>query len=183
MPVQKENELIKADVLSKIGLDAGMAVGDLGCGNLGYFSLISAKRVGKSGVVYAVDILKPSLESVANIARQNGLDNIKTVWSNLELLGATRIPEGTLDIVFLHNVLFQSKKKDLILKESQRLLKVGGKLMVIDWLKAQTPNGFGPPEAVRPDPEEIKKIGQKISLRLLEEFTAGPYHFGLIFIK
>ena len=183
MPVQKENELIKADVLAKIGVDAGMAIGDLGCGNLGYFAMIAAKRVGKSGVVYAVDILKSALESVANIARQNGLDNIKTVWSNLEMLGATRIPEGTLDVIFLHNVLFQSKKKDLIIKESLRLLKDGGKLMIIDWLKSQTPVGFGPPEAVRPDPEEIKKISQKIGYRFLEEFSAGPYHFGLIFIK
>ena len=113
MPVQNENELIKVDVLSKIGVDAGMAVGDLGCGNLGYFAMISAKRVGKSGLVYAVDILKSALESVANIARQNGLDNVKTVWSNLEMLGATRGPEGTLDVIFLHNVLFQSKKADV----------------------------------------------------------------------
>jgi len=183
MPVQKENELIKADVLAKIGVDAGMAVGDLGCGNLGYFSIISAKRVGSSGVVYAVDILKSALEAVANIARQNGLDNIKTVWSNLEMLGATRIAEGTLDAAFLHNVLFQSNKKELIIKESRRLLKDGGKLMIIDWLKSQGPIGFGPPEAVRPDPEELKEIGKKIGLRLEEEFTAGPYHFGLIFIK
>ena len=183
MPVQNENELIKVDVLSKIGVDAGMAVGDLGCGNLGYFAMISAKRVGKSGLVYAVDILKSALESVANIARQNGLDNVKTVWSNLEMLGATRVPEGTLDVIFLHNVLFQSKKKDLIIREGQRLLKDGGKMMIIDWLKSQTPTGFGPPSAVRPDPEEIKKMAQKSGLRLVEEFAAGPYHFGLIFIK
>jgi ubiquinone/menaquinone biosynthesis C-methylase UbiE len=183
MPIQNENELIKVDVLAKIGVNAGMAVGDFGCGNLGYFSLISAKRVGQSGTVYAVDILKSALESVANIARQNGLNNVKTVWSNLEMLGAARIPAGTLDVVFLHNVLFQSKKKDLIIKEGQRLLKDGGKIMIIDWLKAKTAVGFGPPEAARPDPEDIKKIGQKIGLRLLEEFVAGPYHFGLIFIK
>lgn len=183
MPVQNENELIKADVLAKIGADTGMAIGDFGCGNLGYFSMIAAQRVGKNGVVYAVDILKSALESVANIARQNGLENIKTVWSNLEMLGATRIPEGTLDVVFLHNVLFQSKKKESIIREGQRLLKSGGKMMIIDWQKSKTSAGFGPPEDVRPDPEDIKKMGQKIGLQLVEQFVAGPYHFGIIFSK
>ncbi len=83
-----------------------MSVGDLGCGNLGYFSVPAAKIVGQNGVVYAVDILKSVLQSVENIARQEGLDNIKTVWSNLEVVGATKITPASLDLIMVVNMLF-----------------------------------------------------------------------------
>jgi ubiquinone/menaquinone biosynthesis C-methylase UbiE len=113
--------------------------------------------------------------------KQEGLKNIKTVWSNLELIGATNIPTGSLDIAFIHNVLFQAGKHDSFLKETARLLKAGGKLMVIDWKKIASP--FGPPVKDRPEPELIKNMAAKAGLKLLEEFEAGPYHFGLIFTR
>ncbi|MFA5029877.1 MAG: methyltransferase domain-containing protein [Patescibacteria group bacterium] len=179
--VKGGNELININVYEKIGLMLGMNVGDLGCGNLGYFSLPAAKIVGKSGTVYAVDILKSALQAVENRAKQEGIDNLKTVWSNLEVVGATKIPEASLDIAFIHNVLFQSDKDDLVIKEAYRLVKLGGKLMVIDWLKVKAP--FGPLLGDRIDKEEVKKMAQATGFNFLEEFMAGPYHYGLIFVK
>jgi len=175
------NELISADVFGRLGVESGMAVGDLGCGNLGFFSVPAAKMVGKDGVVYAVDILKSVLEAVATRARQEGLANLQTVWSNLEIVGATKIPADSLDVAMLHNMLFQSVKDDQVIKEAARLLKVGGRLMIIDWLKVATP--FGPPMTDRTDKEQIKSSGLSAGLRLVEEFEAGPYHYGLLFVK
>jgi len=179
--LQNGNELIKVDVFKKIGLEENMHVGDLGCGNLAFYALSSAKLVGKNGQVYAVDILKSALSAVDARIKQEGLKNIKTVWSNLELVGATNIPAGSLDVVFIHNVLFQAGKHDNFLKETARLLKQGGKLMIIDWKKIASP--FGPPIKDRPEPELIKGMAAKAGLKLLEEFEAGPYHFGLIFAR
>ncbi|MEK7653155.1 MAG: methyltransferase domain-containing protein [Patescibacteria group bacterium] len=181
MPNTGENELITVDVFKKIGLDKGMSVGDLGCGNLGYFAVRAAKIVGKGGAVYAVDILKSALQAVENIARQESLENLKTVWSNLELVGATRIPESNLDVAFIHNVLFQSDRDGEVLKETFRLLKSGGKLMVIDWKKTDSP--FGPPLADKISADEVKSHAQNAGFKLAEEFAAGPYHYGLIFVK
>jgi ubiquinone/menaquinone biosynthesis C-methylase UbiE len=175
------NELISVNVFEKVGLEAGMHVGDLGCGNLGYFAVPAARLVGKGGVVYAVDILKSVLEAVGNRARQEGLTNIQTIWSNLEIIGATKIPEGSLDLSMLHNMLFQSDKDDLVVKETYRLTKAGGKVLMIDWLKIEAP--FGPPMADRPSPEDLKRYAKDAGLSLIEEFSAGPYHFGLLFTK
>lgn len=179
--MQGGNELISINVFEKVGLEAGMHVGDLGCGNLGYFAVPAARLVGKGGVVYAVDILKSVLEAVGNRARQEGLTNIQTIWSNLEIIGATQIPEASLDLSMLHNMLFQSDKDDLVVKEAYRLTKVGGKILMIDWLKIETP--FGPPIGDRPNPEDLKRYAQDTGLTLIEEFAAGPYHFGLLFSK
>lgn len=179
--IQNGNELISGDVFSKISIEEGMMIGDLGCGNLGYFALTSAKMIGKKGIVYAVDVLKSALSAVEARAKHEGLENVKMIWSNLEIEGATKIPEESLDMAFIHNVLFQSEKSDSIVKEARRLLKSGAKLMIIDWLKIGAP--FGPPVGDRIDPEKVKKIAQTANLTIVEEFSAGPYHFGLIFKK
>lgn len=179
--LQNGNELLKIDVFKKIGLEENMHVGDLGCGNLAYYAFGAAKMIGKNGIVYAVDILKTALNAVENKARQDGIDNLKTVWSNLEMVGATNIPAGSLDVIFIHNVLFQAGEHAGFLKETARLLKAGGKLMIIDWKKTGAP--FGPPVKDRPDPEAVKALAASTGFKLTEEFEAGPYHWGMMFIK
>lgn len=179
--LQNGNELLKIDVFKKIGLEEGMNVGDLGCGNLAYYAFGSGKLVGKKGMVYAVDILKSVLNAVDNRIKQEGYDNIKTVWSNLELVGATKIPATSLDVVFIHNVLFQAGDHSGLLKETARLLKPSGKLMIIDWKKTGAP--FGPPVADRPEPEAVKNLASSTGFKLIEEFEAGPYHWGMMFTR
>ena len=179
--LQKGNELIKADVFAKIGLEENMHVGDMGCGNLAFYAIGAARLVGKNGVVYAVDILKSALNAVETKVRQDGIENLKTVWSNLETIGATNIPESSLDAAFIHNVLFQAGSHENFLKETCRLLKSGSKLMIIDWKKTGAP--FGPPVTDRTDPITVKTMAEKNGFKTIEEFEAGPYHFGLIFTK
>jgi len=180
--LQNGNELLKVDVFKMLDITEGMQVGDLGCGNLAFYTFGAAKFVGNKGRVYAVDILKTSLNAVDNRAQQDGLTGIiKTVWSNMELVGATNIPAASLDVAFIHNVLFQVTGHEGFIKETARLLKSGGKLMVIDWKRTGAP--FGPPVADRPDPATIKSLVEKNGFTLASEFEAGPYHFGLIFIK
>ena len=181
MPDISGNELIKVNVFEKVGLAEGMNVGDLGCGNLGYFSVPAAKIVGKKGTVYAVDILKSVLQSVEHIAKQEGLANLKVVWSNLEVVGATKVPAESLDLTMLINILFQSTDDPKVFLESYRLTKPGGKLVVIDWKMISTP--FGPELATRIKKEDAIKFAQNAGFKLVEEFEAGPYHFGLIFSK
>ncbi|OGY50033.1 MAG: hypothetical protein A3B89_03515 [Candidatus Buchananbacteria bacterium RIFCSPHIGHO2_02_FULL_40_13] len=181
MPANSGNELIKVNIFEKVGLEEAMNVGDLGVGNLAYFSVPAAKIVGKKGTVYAVDILKSVLQSVEHIAKQEGLNNIKTVWSNLEMVGATKIPADSLDLTMLINMLFQSAKDEVVFQEAYRLAKPGGKLLVIDWSSVSAP--FGPAVKDRIKKEEAIKLAQNSGFKFLEDFQAGPYHFGLIFVK
>jgi SAM-dependent methyltransferase len=180
--VYGKSELLDANqILSKlVGIKTGHRVADLGAGG-GLFTLQAARLVGDQGEVYAVDLIKAILSDIESKARMANLYNIKTVWSNLEILGATKIPEATLDFVLLVNVLFQSKESAKIINEGARLLKSGGKMLIIDWNKNN--NGIGPHDDRQIKPAEVTDQAQKINLVLEQEFNAGQYHFGLIFVK
>lgn len=176
------NELLDpAAIFARLGLKTGSKVADLGCGGAGHFIVPAARIVGEHRIAYAVDILKSALRSVTSKARLEGINNIRPVWSNLEIIGATKIKEGSLDFALLINILFQSKNRDNIIHEAYRLLKKEGKLLVIDW--NQNLASFGPPPEDRVLPEEVKKNAKKAKFELIDAFEAGTYHYGLIFQK
>ena len=176
------NTLIDADLIyKKAGIKEGMKVADLGCGSLAYFSFPMAKMVGKRGQVYAVDILKAILENIDKKIRVENIENMLTVWTNLEVFKATKISSSSLDVALLVNTLHLSQKRADILRETIRMMKKDGKLMVVDWKETDLP--FGPPVDDRVNVENLKKAGEKLGLRLDDDFSAGLYHFGLIFSK
>ncbi|MCD4705103.1 methyltransferase domain-containing protein [bacterium] len=165
----------------EVNLGYGDKIGDLGCGPKAYFTFQAARIVGEKGLVYAADILKEVLSSVESHAKTQGFNNIQTVWTNLESYGATKIPESSLDISMLINVLFQAKDIAQMIKEAIRLTKPGGKLLVVDWKNIGAP--LGPDSSRRVDVAKIKEYAEAYGLKLEKEFTAGQYHFALIFIK
>jgi len=176
------NELLNPEkILKKIGIGFGNKVVDLGCGGAAFFTLQAAKMVGQDGIVYAVDVLKPVLASVESKAFLNGVRNIKTVWSDLEVYQATKIPDSEVDFALLINVLFQSKKKLEMLKEAARMIKPGGKFVIIDWKTSGAP--LGPPAKMRIPPDKIREIAKMLSLKEVEFFEAGTYHYAFIFQK
>jgi ubiquinone/menaquinone biosynthesis C-methylase UbiE len=176
------NKLLNArKILKKVPLEQNMVVADLGCGGAAHFTLPAAKMVGDKGKVFAVDVLKFVLDSVQSWAKMEGITNIKTIWADLEIFGSTYIKSLSLEAVLLINILFQSRKHLNIFKEAVRILKPGGKLLVIDWKLTQIP--FGPPPEIRVKKEEVKAIAHQLGLEKINEFSAGTYHFGLIFQK
>lgn len=162
-------------------LVAGETTADLGCGPMGYFIIQAAKLIGDRGKAYAVDVLKDALSGTEGRARAEGLNNLQIVWSNLEIYGATKIPDESLDSALIVNTLFQSAKQTEIIQEARRLLKPNGKLLIIDWKKINSP--LGPAITSRLDPEKVKELAMAVGFNLIEEFDAGTMHFGLIFSK
>lgn len=163
------------------GLGAEMKIADLGCGAAGHFVVPAAKIVGEKGKVYAVDLLKSVLDAVLSRARLEGVNNIETVWSNLEIYGATKIKPESLDFVLLANTLFQIKGREEVLREAVRLVKSGGKILVVEWGAGDAP--LGPPPAARLGKDFVKDLAGRNGLREVKEFKAGPYHYGLVFVK
>ncbi len=182
MPEIKRTALFDiATILSKMGLGERQHVADLGCGNFGFFVYPLARLVGKQGKVYAVDILKSTLEEIKKESKKENLPQVVTVWSNLEIFKATKIETSSLDHVLLINVLHQSDKKIEVLREAIRLLKRGGQMLIIEWKNADSPLGPTPEKRVNLD--SLKAAAPKIGLDIKEEFVAGPFHFGLILTK
>ena len=176
------NELIDArKLLTRAGIKQGDIVAELACGATGHFVFPAAHMVGSTGRVYAVDILKPVLEAILSRAKLEGVDNVETVWTDLEKPGAMKIADGSADLTLLINDLSQIPARATVLSEAARITKSGGTLLVGDW--KQTASPFGPPTERRLNPAIVRQLSQEAGFEYSEEFEAGPYHFGLIFRK
>ncbi len=177
------NELINAqELLDKhLGLKFGTRVADLGCGGAGYFALQAAQLIGGSGIVYAVDILKSVLANVKTRANILGIENIKTIWSDLEQYQATQINNDAVDYSLLINVLFQNNDHLNILKEATRITRTGGKILIVDWNEGRFQIGPKPEDKI--SIEQVLNIAQTLNLKLEKQFNAGKFHYGLIFTK
>lgn len=168
-------------IFEKISLSSGCRVADLGCGRTGHFVFPAVKVVGEQGIVYAVDVVKNILESIKSLARSGGLDNIQTIWSDIEQPGKTPIPTGSLDACFYVNVLFQLKNRAGALQEASRMLKKGGHLVAVDWAKKL--GMLGPDERSMLAPQELISLATAANLKFVEKMLPGDYHYSLIFEK
>ncbi len=181
MPFRKNNLLNIDSLIDKVVLADNEKVADLGCGSFGYFVFPLAQKIGKHGKIYAVDIIKSNLEGIKNSAKIEGLSQIEVIWSDLEIFKATKIPDNHLDGVFLINTLHQSKKYLDIIKESLRMLKSGGRLLIVEWGENGHPFKAGDVNLIKK--ENLRKELSEISVTIKEDFSAGDYHYGLLLIK
>lgn len=176
------NQMIDPAVLfEKVQLRPGMHAADLGCGKTGHVVFPGAAILGEMGVMYAVDILKEVLLEIKKRAAIESLINVQTIWADLERAGGVKIPGRSLDVAFVINVLFQSKKCLSILEEALRLLKNKARLVVVDWKKNSLP--FAPSTDKLVNFDEIKKWARQKGLAVQEEFDMGGYHHGVVLYR
>ena len=110
--------------LRAFGLSENMLVADLGAGT-GFYSILAAHMV-PNGKVYAVEIQKDFLHTIAGKAKEVNLKNIEYIWGNVEKIGGTKIADGILDAVIASNIFSHIEEKDNFIQEVKRILKVGG---------------------------------------------------------
>jgi ubiquinone/menaquinone biosynthesis C-methylase UbiE len=168
-------------IFEKIELRKGMRVADMGCGRTGHFVFPASRIVGETGVVYAVDILKEVLESINSWIKSEGMHNVQTIWSDIEIFEKTPIPPNSLDVCFFMNTMSAVKDKSSAIKEAHRLLKQGGKVVVIDWIKKL--GTLGPHSDLVASPEKISETARLFGLTEVANTPASEYHYCLIFKK
>jgi len=167
-------------VLNQLEIQSPSKIAHFGCGH-GYFTILLAKMVGKEGQIFAIDILNEALGEVKEKASQAGISNIETLRGNLEVPGGSKLPDNSCDMVLLANILFQSNKKMSIIKEAGRVLKTGGKMVIIDWQPTET--GLTSDSGWRISQGEAQRLAVSQSFAFDREFDTGNFHYGLIFRK
>jgi hypothetical protein len=65
--------------------------------------------------------------------------------------------------------------------EAYRLLKTGGKLLVIEWNDKVSP--IGPEISSRVSEMEVNKFASKASFKSAGTVNVDAYHYGLMYIK
>jgi SAM-dependent methyltransferase len=120
----KRREITKA-----LGLKPGMAVADVGAGT-GLFTRLFAEQVGLEGKVYAVDISNDFLDHIAAQARAKGQTQVVTIRGTQD---STRLPAGSVDLVFLCDVYHHLENHEKVLGSIHLALRTGGSLVLVEF--------------------------------------------------
>lgn len=176
------NQLIDAEkVLRRLSLQEGRVMADLGCGALGHFIFPAAAIVGHEGKVYAVDIDKTALHSIERMSLETQQYQIQTVWSDIDIVGATRIPEGTVHLTLIANNLYLSSDRHGLITEAIRLTAPGGTICIIEWKTGERP--IGPAKDARMSESGVKTLFLQTECSFIESFDAGDEHYALVYVK
>ena len=168
-----------AKVIAQTGLKRGMVVADLGCGS-GFYVVPAAQLVGPEGTVYAVDVIETKLAATVSIANQFGYKNVRVIKADLAK-PLTEIPEGTVDLVIVGNILHETSSKEALIKNAYRILSNNSGLLVVEWKKELTP--FGPPIAKRIDQQQLEIVLMQSGFKKHGELEADSYHYAVLFEK
>lgn len=164
--------------VAHLSLREGMKVADLGAGS-GHYARAAAAVVGESGKVYAVDVQEDVLKHLKLNSHAAFARRIEPVWGDIDRPGGTHLKDQALDAAILANVLFQIEDRSALLSEVKRVLKPGGKVMVVDWAGAY--GGMGPsPERVIHE-HAAEDLFITAGFHKVKSFRGGPHHYGLVF--
>lgn len=176
------NELVDPYLLfEKVQLAPDMHIADFGCGRTGHIVFPAASVVGEKGVVYGVDILKEVLDIIRKRANLNQALPIHPIWSDIEVVGKTAIPAGSLDVVFLVDVLSQLGKRIETLDEAMRLLKQKARIVIVDWTDGTFPLSPGIDNLL--DFDRVKEWAGANNFFVQEEFPVSKYQTGMVLYR
>jgi ubiquinone/menaquinone biosynthesis C-methylase UbiE len=123
---QKPGELIR-----HAGIEAGMAVADVGTG-AGYMVPFLSKRVGAEGKVFAEDIFDDFLATAKHHVESHKLTNVTFVKGTET---DPNLPEGALDVVLALDVYHHFDYPEKMLSAIYKALKPNGKLVIVEYYK------------------------------------------------
>lgn len=166
------------DNVLQLGLREGMKVADLGTGT-GHYARAAAGVVGHSGRVYAVDVHEDVLKHLKLNSHVHHQHIIETIWGDVEKVGGTHLRDQSIDAAILANILFQIENRFGLLNEIRRILKPGGKLLVVDWAGGY--GGMGPADHHVVSEHDAEAFFITGGFHKVKSFRAGPHHYGIVF--
>jgi arsenite methyltransferase len=164
-------------VIESLDLRQGDEVADLGAGS-GYFTLRLAREVGPSGKVYAVDVDQQMLDDIERRAEEEKLDNIQTILADPD---DPKLGSQSVDLIFICDVLHHISHRGEYYPKLLRALRLGGRLVNIDFRKRQLP--VGPPVEMKIDKKDCIKQFQAAGFAFVKQFDFLKYQYFLLFEK
>ena len=131
-------KVIRQRALSLAHIQAGDSILDVGCGT-GDLSLMAKRLAGASGRVCAIDAAPEMIEVAQQKAARASVD----VDFRVGLIEALAFPAVSFDAVLsslmMHHLPDDVKRQGL--REIRRVLKPGGRLLIVDFMRPTNPGG------------------------------------------
>jgi SAM-dependent methyltransferase len=150
----REDRLQINRVMDILGIASGKSVADIGAGS-GWFTVRAAKRVGGSGMVYAVDINPEAIRYIGERAQKEQLQNVKTILGKAD---DSLLPAGSVDAVLLLKTYHEVAQPVALLRNLRAALRPGAKVGIIDRNGNGEDHGVGREVVLR----EAKEAGYKL---------------------
>ncbi len=173
----REREERCALMLEHLGVEPGMTVCDMGCGN-GFYSLKLAQQVGTKGHVLAVDIQPQMLFLLRQRAEQQEIENVSPILGSVH---HPRLPPRSTDIVLMVDVYHEFSHPERMLKAVRQALKPHGLVVLLEY-RAEDPKV--PIKALhKMSKQQILKELRASGFELAREFDGLPWQHMMFFAK
>lgn len=161
--------------MDALHLKPGDRVLEVGAGP-GSVSMTLAARVGRSGMVYAVDKSAEALAYLARLQKERDLPQIRPIVADAAALEASGI---SVQAALITMVLHHAEDPVGILRGVARLLPPGG-LAVVGEFDPSGPCEKGPPREHRIAPDRIRSWCDEVGLAVLDVRQQSPEHYMVV---
>jgi len=163
--------------LEQLGIPEGAHIADFGSGT-GFYTLAAARKVGSEGRVYAIDVQRDLLSLIAAEAVDEEIGHVEVIWGDIGKDHGTHLRDGLVDIVLVSNVLFQVESVDAVFQEARRVLRPGGRLLVVEW--SDSFGGLGPKQEHVVSEGVVREALEVSGFNITGTIDAGDHHYGLV---
>jgi len=164
-----------ADVVAAMALSPGMTAADIGAGT-GYFNPHLAAAVGPTGKVLALDI-EPNL--IAHMTARAERDGTPQVEARLGTPDDAGLKPAEADRVLIVDTYHHIQTRPAYFAKVRAGVKPGGKLIVVDFKKEDSP--MGPPVAERIAPDVVQAELIEAGWVFERAVDGWPYQYVLVF--
>jgi ubiquinone/menaquinone biosynthesis C-methylase UbiE len=169
------------DVLNRIGVEAGMVVVDLCCGD----GLFTAPLCGIASRVYAIDIDPKMLDRARALVGKAGDCRFMVA----DAMNIAAVVPKPVEYVFLANTFHGVPDQTGLARAVAVVVKPGGLFGIVNWHRRPREETVvlgqprGPRTEMRMEPDEVARMVEPAGLRLRRTVELPPYHYGVIFEK
>jgi ubiquinone/menaquinone biosynthesis C-methylase UbiE len=171
----REREERCTEMIENLGVQPGMTVCDMGCGN-GFYALWLAKLVGPDGRVLAVDIQSEMLRLLQARAAEQNIRNVEPI---LGTVADPRLPEGQVDLILCVDVYHEFSHPERMLAGMRRSLAPEGLLVLVEYRAEDKSVPIKPLHKM--SRAQILKELQPNGFRLVKQYDELPWQHMMFF--
>jgi SAM-dependent methyltransferase len=169
-------------VLRSLGVEPGMVVVDLCCGD-GYFTAPLARIV--DGNVFGLDIDAAMLEQTRAELQRTGTSALELICADARDL--RQLVPDKVDYVLIANTFHGVPDKSAMARAVAAVLNPAGRFAIVNWHKLPRERTVvlgkprGPKTEMRMSPDDVRSVVEPAGFSLERVVELPPFHYGAIF--